>query len=431
MKKAINITLGSIVFAIEEDAYKTLEQYLNSVKARLGTNDDAAEIVSDIESALAEKFIAKKRSEKRAIVSTDVEIVIREMGAPDDFADGTSDAAETETQQEAHGETKKRLFRDTDDAVIAGVASGLASYFDVDPVVVRIIFFVSIFFNGLGLFAYIVLWLVVPKAKTTSEKYAMRGEAVTLREITQRVKKNVEKVDTQNLPSPQSAWSGLRPVFVKLFAVIGICVRAVLKFAQVVAGIVLLVGGAVSLAGLVSAYSIVLLSEKTLLPLEAQTAVDVLVSSTLGIVAMVASFVMMTIPLLVAILIGASLLMKRNLCTAAKSISLAVVWIVAAVLAVTASTLQLERVFQELGIDEHNGEGYQIHINVTDDYVDFEAKALPVETESVSEQPPAIEAVPLPPVAPVVCTMDAKECPDGSFVGRTGPRCEFAACPGV
>ncbi len=429
MKKVINITLGSVVFAIEQDAYDTLAVYLDSVKERLQAHEDASEIVADIEGALAEKFLAKKRNEKHAVTTADVSIVVEEMGTPDDFAGEEPTVSEEVEATKKQQSTKKRLYRDTDDAVIAGVASGLASYFDVDPVIVRIIFFVSIFFNGLGLFAYIVLWLVVPKAQTTTEKYAMRGEAVTLREITQRVKKNVEKVDTQNLPSAQSAWSGLRPVFVKLFAVLGICVRAVLKIAQVLAGAVLLFGGAVALAGLVSAYSIVLLSEKTLLPLEAQTAVDIMVSSTLGIVAMVASFVMMTIPLLVAILVGASLLMKRNLFTAAKSISLAVVWIVAAVLAVTASTLQLERVFQELGIDEHNSEGYQIHINVTDDYIDFDTQVLPVEDELVPSLPPEAGVAPLPPVEPVACTMDAKECPDGSYVGRSGPNCAFAACP--
>jgi len=430
MKKVINITLGSVVFAIEQDAYDTLAEYLESIKSRLSANDDSTEIVSDIEAALAEKFIAKKRNEKRAVTALDVAGVVDEMGTPDDFAGAEEVVVEPEVKREKHTDAKKRLYRDTDDAVIAGVASGLASYFDIDPVVVRIIFFVSIFFNGLGLFAYIVLWLVVPKAQTTSEKYAMRGEAVTLKEITQRVKKNIAQAEGLNQEQISGLWAGIRPVFERTFLVLGLLVRGVMKIAQVFVGAILLFGGAVALAGLVSAYSIVLLSEKTLLPLEAQTAVDVLVGSALGILAMTASFVMMTIPLLVFILAGASFLVKRNLFTAPKSIALAVVWIVAAVLAVTASALQLEQVFQELGIDEQDNQEYQIQINVSDQQVTFDTIVVSPDEENVHGMPPAAAPLPLPPTDPVACTMDAKECPDGSYVGRTSPDCAFAACPG-
>ena len=176
-------------------------------------------------------------------------------------------------------------------------------------------------------------------------------------------------------------------------------------------------------------YSIILLSDKTLLPLEAQTAVDIMFSSALGILAMTASFVMMTIPLLVCILVGASLLVKRNLFTAPKSIALAVVWIIAAVLAVTASALQLEQVFQKIGIDDHENQEYQILINVNDDTIKFDTVVVPPAEEGIPSLPPGSETLPLPPAEPVACTMDAKECPDGSFVGRTAPNCAFAACP--
>lgn len=429
MKKVINITLASVVFAIEQDAYETLDAYLHSVKSRLSANDDAVEIMDDIEAALTEKFLAKKRSEKRAVTATDITAVIGEMGTPENFADEATDPPEETVKTEKSADAKKMLYRDTDDAVIAGVASGIASYFGIDPVVVRIIFFVSIFFNGLGLFTYIVLWLVVPKAQTTSQKYAMRGEAVTLKEISQRVKRNIAQAEGVNQEKISGLWAGIRPTFERLFTVLGLVIRGVIKVAQIVAGAILLFGGAVALAGLVSAYSIVLLSDKTLLPVEAQTAVDIMVSSALGILAMTASFVMMTIPLLVCILVGASLLVKRNLFTAPKSIALAVVWIIAAVLAVTASALQLEQVFQKIGIDDHENQEYQILINVNDDTIKFDTVVVPPAEEGIPSLPPGSETLPLPPAEPVACTMDAKECPDGSFVGRTAPNCAFAACP--
>ena len=178
MKKVINITLGHIVFAVEQDAYDALAVYLEGIKQHLAGNDDASEIVDDIETALAEKFTTRKRDEKNAVTNDDVSAVVAQMGVPADFGEVQGEAKAvpaSATTQSTNSETKKRLYRDTDDAIIAGVASGLARYFDVDPVVVRIIFFVSIFFNGLGLLAYIILWLVVPKAQTTTEKYGMRG----------------------------------------------------------------------------------------------------------------------------------------------------------------------------------------------------------------------------------------------------------------
>ena len=199
MKQVINITLGKIVFAIEQDAYDALSKYLTDVKSNLASDTDASEIVADVEIAIAEKFLARKRSEKMAVTNADVAVVIKEMGSAGSFGEGNAEASQTTASdtskteepktEKSQGEKKRRLYRDTEDSVLAGVASGLAQYFGIDPVIVRLIFVVSIFFNGLGILAYIILWLVVPKAETTAEKYAMRGEKVTVEEIKQQVKK--------------------------------------------------------------------------------------------------------------------------------------------------------------------------------------------------------------------------------------------------
>ncbi len=154
--------------------------------------DQVKDYFHQAQRAIAEKFVARKRSEKLAVTSLDVDTVIHEMGSPVEFSEdehnGESEQLEP-VQKEAGTEPKKRLYRDLDDAVIAGVASGLARYFDIDPVIVRLIFVVAALFNGLGILVYIVLWLVVPIAETTADKYAMRGERVTLRDISERVKK--------------------------------------------------------------------------------------------------------------------------------------------------------------------------------------------------------------------------------------------------
>lgn len=389
MKKVINITLGSIVFAIEQEAYDTLSLYLEGVKQNLSASDDAQEVVADIESALAEKFIERKRDEKHAVTSDDVAVVTKEMGVPSDFGEEsmTEDVRPAHDSSPRNAEIKKRLYRDTDDSIIAGVASGIANYFDIDPVVVRIIFFVSVFFNGLGILAYIILWLVVPKAETTTQKYAARGEKVTIKEITQRVKKNIKKIDVADLDAAKGTWTGMRPTFVKLFEVLGVVIRGALGFARYVVGFVLMLGGALSLAGLVSVYSVVILSDKVLFPLEAQTALDIMLGNALGIVAITASFIMMSIPLLVLILAGGSLVSKRSLFTVSKSITLAVIWIVAVMLAGTTSVLQVEQVMQQLNPEGFENGEYHIQVNVNDHGVYIDADVTPPQEEVPSTPP--------------------------------------------
>jgi hypothetical protein len=170
----------------------------------------------------------------------------------------------------------------------------------------------------------------------------------------------------------------------------------VLNIARYVAGFAFLVGGALSLAGLVSVYSIVILSDKVLLPLDAQTALDIMLGSALGIVAVTASFIMMSIPMFVLILAGGSLIIKRSLFTVSKSITLAVVWIVAMMLAMTTSMLQVEQVVQQLNPGGFENEEYEIQINVGDTgfIVDTDLD-LPQE-ENVPSAPPSDPARELP-----------------------------------
>lgn len=352
MKKVINITLGSIVFAIDEDAYAALASYLEQIKNNLQNGDDIKEIIDDVEIAIAEKFIARNRSEKTAVTSADVEAVISEMGSPVEFGageEGESVPNQTTTPKEPEAEPKKRLYRDKDNAVLAGVASGLANYFGLDPVIVRLIFIIAVFFNGLGLLVYIILWLVVPIAETTADKYAMRGERVTLKDISERVKKNLDDIEQFDYSKTKGVWSSLRGFLDKFFQVLGSVLNFFIVVFRYLVGIGVILAGAFGIAGLVAAYSVVLLSEKVLLPIEAQQVFEMLQGSGLGITALASSFVVAAIPLIVFIVLGTSLLAKRNYFTVQKSVTLGVVWIIAGVLAATTIALQVEQVMHQMG----------------------------------------------------------------------------------
>ena len=352
MKKVINITLGSIVFAIDEDAYGALASYLEQIKSNLKNGDDTKEIIDDVEIAIAEKFIARKRSEKMAVTVLDVEAVIGEMGSPVEFGEGEEvDSApqQTAAPKESAAEPKKRLYRDPDNAIVAGIASGIANYFDIDPVIVRLIFVISIFFNGLGLLAYIILWLGVPVAQTTADKYAMRGERVTLRDISERVKKNLDDIEQFDYSKTKGVWYTLRGFLDKLFQILGSVLTFIISVLRYVVGIGVILAGAFGTAGLVAAYSVILLSEKVMFGAEVQQVFETLQGSALGITALVSLFITIAIPLIVAIVVGVSLLAKRNYFTVQKTVTLGVLWIVAGVLAATTIALQVEQVVQQVG----------------------------------------------------------------------------------
>lgn len=361
MKKVINITLSNVVFAIEHDAYDTLASYLEQIKSNLNNNEDTKEILDDIECAIAEKLIARKRSEKIAVTSADIASVMEELGSPVEFKDSTASNDEHFGASESESGLKRRFYRDSDDMVIAGVASGLASYLGIDPVIVRLIFVVSVFFNGIGILAYIILWLVVPAAKTTADKYAMRGEQVTLKDISERVKKNIEHID---YGATKGAWAYTRNILDKLFQVLGTAIKFFIVLIRYFVGLALVISGVAGIAVLVSLYGIILFSEKVFFPYEVQMALEILQGSVWGIVAMVSSLIMMTVPLIAISVVGVSMMAKRNFFSVQKTVTLAVVWVVAIVVAGTTSALQVEKVMQRMGLHEREFSDKNVEMNL-------------------------------------------------------------------
>ena len=363
MKTVTNITLGGIVFAIEDGAYQSLSLYLESIEKKFVDSEDFAEISEDIEQAIAEKFIAQGKNEKRAVDLGDVKTIMSELGTAEEVVG--ENTSSHEPKESELNQVRKRLYRNKDDAVIAGVASGIAEYFGIDPVIVRVIFFIGIFINGIGIVAYLILWLIVPMANTTAEKYAMRGQRITVTKITERVKKNLNSLEEVDLTKASSLWQSIRSILVKIFTLFGTLVQLFIGSFRYVFGTIFVAGGALLIAGLITTYSVVILSDKVLMPNEVQTALEIILNNPIGILAVSASFVVMLIPALVLIMIGGSLFTKRNLFTLSKSISLSVVFIVAVVLAFTASLLQVEKVMQKIGPTAKGG-NYDIHININD-----------------------------------------------------------------
>lgn len=343
MKKTIQINIAGVVFNIEEDAYDKLSNYLRSIQQYFASYEGSQEIVSDIEARIAEKFWTKDKSDVSSQVITleGVNDLIKSMGSVADFeaiqeeedlktkahtkAESTSFAGTTTEEKTSFGseqtttatapkrlyrdvkrkalggvlaglahyfnmdvvwiriiflfiflgippliddlapfsgfvflgyfvcwivfppsttltedEKIKKFYRDNDNKVLGGVGSGLAAYFGVDVTVIRLLFVLSVLLFGTGILAYIILWIVAPKAQTLTQKMEMKGEPVTLSNIETNIKEGL-KVDKS---APENALTKILLFPFRLVAVVIKGIGEILKnlgpVARVLAGIVLM-----------------------------------------------------------------------------------------------------------------------------------------------------------------------------------------------
>ncbi|MFL2638610.1 MAG: PspC domain-containing protein [Flavobacteriaceae bacterium] len=282
MKKTFTISLGHSVFNVEEDAYDILKMYLDSIKNYFQKMENDSEIISDFELRIAENFSSKLSLGKQYFNLTDVKEVIQIMGSLDDFQEIYDDDDQTEDVKE-NKKIKNKLYRDSSNRIIAGVCSGIAEYFKIDPIIVRIIFFisaplqliiypilwigltskdfdpnlrkklyrdkengviggvakglsnylkidvniirvvfvVSLITGGAGLLFYLLLWIFTKEAKTIGQKMNMSGFNVNLSNIEDFIKKK-----TKNLNSPENT---LTKIFLFPFRLIAPLINAFLK----------------------------------------------------------------------------------------------------------------------------------------------------------------------------------------------------------
>jgi phage shock protein PspC (stress-responsive transcriptional regulator) len=185
MNKVITIRLGHYVLTIDEDAAAMVGRYTETLHRRYAGDDSAAEIVSDIEERIGELLDRKQKENNRNFTNLqDVNEVIEQMGPLEGNANESA----------FHGEAQRRLFRDPDNKILAGVWGGIGAYFDVDPVILRVIWALSVFVFGFGIPLYIILWVVMPEARTTAEKLMMRGQKPTLQNIEDNIKSEFNDV---------------------------------------------------------------------------------------------------------------------------------------------------------------------------------------------------------------------------------------------
>lgn len=196
MNKTVNINLAGTSFYIDEDAFEKLSRYLDAIRKSLKGADGREEIMQDIEARIGELFFEKTKSPTQVITQQTLDEVIAIMGQPEDyevddeiFEDANSDASYSNSN------TRKQLFRDIDNKFISGVSSGIGHYIGIDPIWIRLLW-VLLVVAGLGspILVYILLWILVPAAVTTSDKLKMKGEPVNISNIERKFKEGFDNV---------------------------------------------------------------------------------------------------------------------------------------------------------------------------------------------------------------------------------------------
>lgn len=225
MKKTLTVNLNGTVFHIDEDAYQQLHDYLNAVRASLDLSDDKDEIMADIEARIAELITEEYTKLNTNIATAEIlQRIMTRMGEPKDYAmDGTMDNKNTANKP------RRRFYRDVDNAMLGGVAAGLAAFLGWDVVWIRLIF-VALMFVGQGwpIVLYLLMWIIAEPARTVAQKLEMKGEPVTINTI----QESFNEMATQ---TP----SGSRKVVRIIGTILKVCFFAVVGFFGLIAIVVL------------------------------------------------------------------------------------------------------------------------------------------------------------------------------------------------
>ncbi|WP_163710763.1 PspC domain-containing protein [Mangrovibacterium lignilyticum] len=256
MKKTFTINISGSVFHIDEDAYGKLQDYLHMLTSHFGTDADGREILQDIEARIAELFSKKMAEEEKDVVNESwVDEVIVRMGKPEDFLEAEGEEVEDKglgaEADSTQGRVKRRMYRDPDHRVLGGVCAGMGAYFSIDPVVLRIIFVILLFASfGTALIIYIILWIAVPKAKTTAQRLEMRGREATVSNIEKSIKEEVKEVkESYNRFRSSDSYNKGRENVSRFGEMFYSVVKVFLKIVGVVLGALMILVGFLGLLG--------------------------------------------------------------------------------------------------------------------------------------------------------------------------------------
>lgn len=250
MKKTVTINLNNIVFTIDDDAYDMLRNYLADVEKYL-SDEEKKEVMADIEARIAEIFSESLKRNKSVINIDDVEEIINVLGKPNQYSDedetdsnNNQSAPKAEPQQSSNDRRNaRRFYRDPENALLGGVASGLAAYFGWDVTWLRIglVFFALVVWGTL-IPIYLVVWLIAPKAVTAAQRLEMQGEDVTVENIKSEINNVKSYVESEKFKQSASGFGErFLDIIRTLIKIVGGLIGGVLAFIGIIVAFALMV----------------------------------------------------------------------------------------------------------------------------------------------------------------------------------------------
>ncbi len=252
MNKTVNINLAGIFFHIDENAYLKLQRYLEAIKRSFTDSQGQSEIISDIEARISELFTERVKHDKQVIGMKEVDEVITIMGQPEDYLVDDEIFEDEPKAYTSRSSSSKKLYRDTDNSYIGGVASGLGHYLGIDAIWVRLFWILlAAGSGGTFVFIYILFWILVPEALSTSEKLIMKGQPVNISNIEKKIKKGFDDVsDTVKSIDYQKHGNKIKSSSQTFFDTIGTVIMFFLKLFAKFIGLILIITGAVTIFSL-------------------------------------------------------------------------------------------------------------------------------------------------------------------------------------
>lgn len=391
MKKNITINLFGALYNIDEDAYELLVRYQEDMKRYFAKREDGEEIADDIEHRVAELMAELKASGVEAVTIEHIEAIIRRIGSPEQL-DGTEEDNDVQPQAE---KPRKKLYRNPDDKKIAGVLSGLAAYFGVDTMALRILAILLVFVTqGVCLLIYLFCWLIIPEARTPEDKLLMRGEPVNMENLREEILNGAGKVeDFVRSPQTVSKARGCLTTIMDLFAglfkfILYICLGSI-AVALLIALLAVVFGVGVALYASVAGFGSLFFGNADAVML--QTLDHLPLMASLGFwVSAFCLLVLLAIPVYIFVQWLGYFWGKGTTIASNKRTTLFIVWLVALVLFgifTTTTSITVAKSYRENQIKAYSINGFYapeweynylkqndwnvlVHKNCSDDYID-------------------------------------------------------------
>ncbi|HRH23459.1 MAG TPA: PspC domain-containing protein [Candidatus Magasanikbacteria bacterium] len=340
MKTTISINLGGIAFTIDDDAYRELKQYLDSLSAHFRTEEGGDEIMTDIEARIAEEFSRKRDNGIQVISIAMVQDIISRMGLVEELTGTQATAPDGVTIEDPYFartdkervKGDKRLYRDPEQAMLAGVSSGLAAYFSIDPSIPRIIFVLLTFFGGTGILIYIILWLILPEADTPLKQSELRGESPTIKDIEKKFKnmfetgkKKISEIDTEK--AKESMKHGFKTTVHTVSRTAGSVGHGLVRIFSIMLGIALMLVGIGGIAGVTIIGTATLFGTSTILL--HMPPILMYLGTPIAAVLLISLWCVAVIPLSLLINLGSALVNQRRVRLGFGFAFLSILWIIA------------------------------------------------------------------------------------------------------